>query len=238
SLRGMFEVYRDMQTHAAKAAYARAFAAFQADCPAMPRGHQSPYSRIARSGVKVPGRYSDTADIGKTIAPILAQHGLAYDWEETEMLDGCYRAHLRIRHCEGHSERKSGPPVPMGKPVMRRDGTPAQAEHAHAAAIITVAQRLCLKAAFGLWSIDPDDEDAAAVQATVSEDQERTINDLLIAYADETSQAEADGVRARMVRAMAGPDASGLADIPADKFETICERLNSFLASARKADTA
>ena len=240
ALASLFAVYRDMQQHAAQAAFAQAFASFQAECPAMPRGHvHTQFSRVNRAGVKVPGRYSDLADIGATIAPILARHQLAYDWEDTELLsiDGiaCYRAHMRIRHALGHSERKSGPPVPLGQPVMSREGKAVQSASAHASAVITTAKRLSLLAAFGLWSIDPDEEDAAEaaqVVETLTEAQALQIEDLLNSYADACGDPAArEAMRGKLVGAFG---VETLAEIPADKFDGACRRLVEHVDAARE----
>lgn len=230
-LKALFELYERMTAAGQKTAFDKAMTQFQADCPPMPRGHVGNFTRVNASGVTVKARYSDLSDIAKTIAPALRANGLSYDWEETELVESCglpcYRAHIRIRHENGYSERKSGPPIPMGKPITTRDGREVQSAPIHATAVITTAQRLALRSAFGLTSIDQDEEDATTPPArtAIDENQSLEIEDLIHAAAERLGTPNAaDTIRRRMLD---GLGVALVAEIPAEKFNYVCEKLEA-----------
>lgn len=209
----LLTIWKDLVSDGKKTAFDRAMTQFQADCPPMPRGHESHLQRVNAAGAKVPARYSDMSDIAKTIGPCLKANGLAYDWSDTEIVvingETYYRAHLIIRHEAGHSELKSGPPIPMGK------NTNNQSPQMQAAAVVTTAQRLCLRSAFGLWSIDQNEEDAANAPKpeTITGDQ---ITELMNIIGDDAA------LESRMLKAVS---VENIADIPSAKFEYVRGRL-------------
>lgn len=233
-IKTLFEVYERMVGDSRKTQFDRAMTKFQAEIPPMPRGHKSQFSRVNAAGVEVRARYSDMADIASTIAPCLRANGLSYDWEDTELIEMggqlCYRAHMRIRHESGYSERKSGPPIPMGQPVRRKDGTDVQSAPIHATAVITTAQRLCLRSAFGLYSIDQDEEDAAAAQVDVITGEQVTT---LIGLLSEYNVLKGDGATDELEKKMLAALGVGkIGDIPAEKFEYVRTKLAASVKAA------
>lgn len=228
-LKTLFEIYERMTANDQRNQFARAMTKFMADCPPMPRGHASHLKRVNAAGVQVASRYSDMADIAKTIGPCLRANGLSYDWEETEIVDiggeNHYRAHIRIRHESGHSERKSGPPIPIGKPV--------QSAQMHASSVVTTAQRLCLRSAFGLYSIDQNEEDAA-VEAdkteTITEAQADELIALLAEYNGIKGDARTKALESAMLKAVG---VESIAAIPAAEFEKVAFKLTGHVVTAK-----
>lgn len=208
----LVKVWKDLVADSRKTSFDAGMTKFKADCPPMPRGHASHLTRVNAAGVTEKSRYSDMADIAKTIAPCLRDNGLSYEWEETELVEiggqPYYRAHIRIRHESGYSERKSGPPIPLG---AKNNQSPQM----QAAAVVTTAQRLALRSAFGLWSIDQDEENSAmeAKPDTITPEQ-----------ADELA-AIIDGDAGLLDRMLKGCGVEEIADIPAAKFEYVRSRL-------------
>lgn len=222
-LKTLFEVYERMVLSGQKTAFDKAMTQFQSECPPMPRGHASHLTRVNTAGVQVKSRYSDMADIASTIAPSLRANGLSYEWEDTELLEvggqPYYRAHIRIRHESGYSERKSGPPIPIGK------GNNNQSVQMQATAVVTTAQRLALRSAFGLYSIDQDEEDAAeqaGTTDTITDEQGGEIVGLLETVSELQGEGIAHALRLRMLDSLG---VNRIADIPAAKFEYVRGKL-------------
>lgn len=226
----LIETWKGLVADSRKTQFDRAMTKFQAECPPMPRGHASHLTRVNAAGVTEKSRYSDMADIAKTIAPHLRANGLSFEWEDTEIMEvggqTYYRAHLRIRHESGYSERKSGPPIPIGK------GNNNQSAQMQASAVVTTSQRLALRSAFGLYSIDQDEENAASAEpaATITEAQLDTINQLLGEYNELCGDGATKSLEDAMLKAFKVGTA---AEIPADKCDYVCERISQRIAAAK-----
>jgi len=121
-------------------------------------------------------KYEGLDDIARTIRPILARHGLSYDWE-TENDNNRIKVTCCLSHRNGHVKRTSLV-APQGC-VSTKLQNPIQAM----GSVITYLQRYTLKAALGL-SASVDDDAAiltktAARQAPISEQQLMELRSLI-----------------------------------------------------------
>lgn len=233
----LVKVWKELVTEGKRAAFAKALTNFQANVPQIPRGHKSPFKRVNAAGIEVPGRYSDLGDIAKAITPALRANGLSFEWDAIETVERCgqifYRACVVIRHESGYSERKIGGEIPLGKPIINSAGKEVQSAAQVAAGAIMTAQRLSLKSAFGLWSIDADEEDAA-IEADKTETITEQQADELIALLAEYNEHKGDKVTAGLEKAMlAAVGVVSIQAIPAAKFDEVARKLVGHVATAK-----
>ncbi len=224
----LYAVHERMCEADARRQFNAALAAFQQDCPAMPRsGTRTDFKRVNAKGVSVPGSYTTLDDMAKTIAPLLRDNGLAYDWEKTESYEQngvtWFRCHLRVRHVAGHSEVKEGPAVPMN------EGRTTAADRA--AASQARARNMALSYGLGLWSMSQDDLDQPPPAEPVSADNAREIRELLDALEHETDTAKRKAWEQRMLAAF---NIESIDQLPANKFDEVACKLQVGIDKAKK----
>lgn len=85
----------------ARAAFFAALAAFQEECPPIQKTRKS--KETSEAGRQQGYAWAPLDEIAKTIRPVLAKHGLSYNW--SEKLEGqALAVTCHLRHLDGHSE--------------------------------------------------------------------------------------------------------------------------------------
>jgi len=151
--------------------FGRAMAEFQEHCPPIPRTSQA--NIVTKSGVKFSYKYAELDEIARTIGPFLHAKGLSYTWDST-VSGGILTCTCTLRHVNGHKVTAL-----FSAPTSSDAG---MSESQKVASALTFARRQSLTQVLGLTCCDPDDDGAArgAPEATITEEQSRTILDLLI----------------------------------------------------------
>lgn len=145
----LFALAREWKAMAARDAYFRALAKFQAACPVIKKEREV----RDRTG-KLRYRYAPLDEIVRQIGGLLAEHGFSYTID-TEQTDGKLVAFCDAHHVGGHSER-TRLEVPVGSEYMTAQQMIGAAR--------TYAMRYVFCNAFGILTGDEDND------ATTTED--------------------------------------------------------------------
>lgn len=144
----LLSVYRELKADKAEQEYNVAFAAFQGECPTIPRKKTA---KIATSsGASFSYTYADVETIMETIGPTLAEHGLSVSFEDSKVDGNMLTATCRCSHIGGHSRESS-----FEVSTETKAGMSPQQKYGAAS---TYAQRRALSSRLGLWTGDPDDD--------------------------------------------------------------------------------
>lgn len=146
ALERLLSMRRELQAEQAKAAFFAALASFQAQIPPIPK---SQTAKVVSQKGTFTYRYADLADIQKTIAPVLAGHGLSVTFD-TEQDQGGYVVMAKVHHTGGHSETTTFR-VPL-------DGAARMNSTQAAGSALTYGRRYALTAALGIVTADEDDD--------------------------------------------------------------------------------
>jgi len=137
--------------------FARAMAAFQSECPFIPKS--STASIVTTRGSSYAYSYAELPEICKTIKPFANKHGLSYTWDTEETTDSQLVCICIVRHVNGHQV-----PTRFKCPI---DTTAKMSGPQKSGAALTYAKRQSVIAAFGLTTCDPDDYGAGGTAAFV-----------------------------------------------------------------------
>jgi hypothetical protein len=230
------ELYRDVKADQAREAFNRAFVQFKELCPKIPRNRKTDqYTRVTADGRQVPGTFADLETITKIVDPVLLQCRMSYRWTDTQLVEGLMVVVCRLAHVDGHSEDSPSPPFPIGKPIMSRAGKQVQSVQQVSASTSTYARRYSLISALGLTTVDEDDDgrgDNGEPAETITEEQARELNDLLIAATATTGECEAWTER---LLKRAGVETLG--EVPVPFFEDFAKKLQDKIDADRKEGT-
>ena len=192
----LVDLYERVDGRRAMQAFSGALAAFQSECPTVPK--TSTAEIATKSGARYKYAYAELDEIARTIRPWLHKHGISYSWdsriEGETMIVIC-----TIRHERGHAASAS-----FLAPLESASERMAP-QHKHGAAL-TYAKRQSLIQALGLIVGDPD-PDAAIPQGAITQDQATQINDLI---------AETKSDKARFLKAVG---AASVEAIPAGAYK-------------------
>ena len=163
----LYRLYTAEREHTARLGFARALAAFQAECPPVPRTSSA---KIAtKSGTTFSYAYADFEQVVETIGPHLREHGLSFAFD-SEMGTDRMTVSCTLRHVEGHSERST-----FTLPTATASAMSAQQA---AGAALSFGKRQALTAILGLALTDPD-PDGAADPSTITEEQAANLRALV-----------------------------------------------------------
>lgn len=207
-------LYERMADRRAAEEFARAMAEFQRTCPPVQRTSKA--SIVTKSGAKFGYTYAELDEIARTVAPHLHSQGLSYSWDCT--VEGNQLTCVcTLRHANGHKVEASF----KGSTTTDAGMTEIQKN----AAALTFARRQSLIQVLGLTTCDEDSDGHGGDGdgPSITEDQQNTLNDLLI---------EAGGT-ALSVAKLYG--ATKLSEIPARMFNAAAAALNERIAYKRKA---
>lgn len=196
------------EAKAARAAFFEAVAAFQEQCPEIPKSKTA--SIATKSGSRYSYTFSPLESITRTIRPHLKEHGLSYSWDVVESNPQALNVVCVLRHVDGHEERATFP-VPTatdaGMSAAQKNG-----------AALTYGKRQSLLAVLGLTTADDDTDGADPVaEKSITKKQASELNDI-------ADRAGAD------VRAFCEwLNVPSIAEIPASQFEFARQRLEAKL---------
>lgn len=159
SLEKLVALYERMADRQASQEFSDALAAFQQECPPVPRTALGEIK--TQRGGTFQWTYAPLDTIAATVRPILHKHGLSFTWD-TEITENRLRMACWVRHRNGHRE-KAGITVPIESP------SPNMSEHHKHSATFKLCQRLTLIAALGLTDADEDKDERDP--RPISEDQ-------------------------------------------------------------------
>lgn len=146
-----------------------AHAAFQDECPSIPK--TSTAKIVSKGGGGYSYSYAGLDQIAKVVRPFLRKHGLSYSWD-SKVEGAMITVTCTLKHIGGHSETAKF--MSPTKPLT--DSMSAQQE---VAAALTYAKRQSLVQVLGITTCDPDSAIADGVKIT--EEQATEIEGLLTA---------------------------------------------------------
>jgi hypothetical protein len=198
-LRAILGVKRDWEADEARKAFARAMAAFQADCPIIEKGdkaHNKAYARIDR--------------IWRTIRPLMKEHGLCAMWTCQELRDAVCHVEGALMHSEGHSIPISGD-VPLPAAITGQNAAQQMGS------AMTYAKRYVLCGALNIVTGEDDDDgnagDAETITRAKAHQLRKRVHEVgaderkFLAFAgvkcgDSISEADYEGIRECMLQSL------------------------------------
>ena len=146
-------VFERTQDRMAAQEFAEAMAAFQSECPPIPK--RATARITTKSGGSYSYKFAELDSIANAIRSKLKDHGLSYTWDSAEA-SGILTCTCVVRHINGHS-------------VQAKFSCPTATDAAmsgaqKSAAGLTFARRQSLIAALGLTTCDPDNDGTAALK--------------------------------------------------------------------------
>lgn len=147
-------------------AFNEALAAFQSECPPLPK---SKTARIVpKSGASYEYDYCPLEVMVPIIREPARKNGLSFTWDTTVPATGLLRVVCRVRHVLGHEEQSA-----IEMPLATASGMSEQQKVANAR---TFGMRLTLTSALGLVGVDaPDNDGGDSNPAKVTEEQADTL---------------------------------------------------------------
>lgn len=127
--------------------FADALAAFQAECPLIPRTSTAQITS-RKSGAKFSYKYAELDEIADTIREHLHARGFSYGWDCKMPSPGVLEVVCTLRHRNGHSQSATF--------TCTVDGSDSMSEPQKHASTLTFARRYSLVQVLGLTMTDPD----------------------------------------------------------------------------------
>lgn len=165
----LIDLKERVESDEARKAFVKSMSKFHKDAPALPKdtpGHHN--------------NYADLASITSKINPVLAKHGLSFNWV-TEQADKI-TVHCDVTHEKGHSQRTSlsGPPDEGGsKNAIQAIGS-----------TVSYLQRYTLQSALGLATGGDDDgESSSPVREALDKQQPKRSTSVAAAVIEESGGA-------------------------------------------------
>lgn len=159
-LQALIVLAREEQDRHAAREFTAALAAFQQECPDIPRTSRADIA--TRSGARMQYNYAELDDILKIVRPVLALHGFGISWdakvENNMLLSICW-----LRHVNGHKESAT-----FSVPTATNAG---MSEQQKIAAAGTFADRNSLVRVLGIRTTDQDNDGADDPGETITADQ-------------------------------------------------------------------
>lgn len=166
-LKELVALHEQMSNRQAQQDFAAAMAAFQAECPSIKKSSVAKFE--TRGGGKMQYTFAALDEIAATVNPILAKHGLSYNWDAT-VNQGSLTCVCTVRHANGYSTA-STITLPTASPS-------AMSDQQKVGSALTFARRLSLTSALGLTSTDEDHDGRDDNTSVITEDQADTLASL------------------------------------------------------------
>jgi len=203
TLERLEQLHERVVARAAAAQFARDLAAFQRECPPIPK--TSTAQVVTTKGAKFSYRYAELDEIARTVTPRLSQRGMSWTWD-SEVRDGMVRCTCTLRHENGHAITAT-----FAAPVESSAGMSEQQKHA---AALTYARRQSLIQVLGLTTTDPDTDGAGGrAPETITAEQVEALEDLI---------AEVKADKAKFLRWLR---VERLEDVPVSQFQPAVQAL-------------
>lgn len=197
-LEKLVALHERMADRLAAQEFADALAAFQQECPPIPKNKTAEI--VTHKGARYRYEYATLDAIANTVRPLLHQHGLSYSWDSATQ-NGVMDVTCTIRHRNGHRE--------SARFTLTVDNPSAMNDQQKHGAALTYGRRQSLVAALGLTIGDPD-TDGVEPGACVTPEQVARLEEAF------------EGVRMskdKLYRVL-GIEAEALADIPQALYPT------------------
>lgn len=172
ALERLLDMRRELKAEYAKKAYFEALAAFQAECPIIKKTK----AVRCKSGT-IGYRYAPIESIVAQIKDILQKHGFSYT-TSMELTEKGVKAVCRVTHSGGHSE-VSEMEVPLGTK------TDLMSQSQVVAAAQTFAKRYAFCNAFGIMTMDEDNDAIATDGQKIAVKEQVPLFDILSSQLDE-----------------------------------------------------
>jgi ERF superfamily protein len=201
SLKEIMAMVERREDRAAAAAYHAALAAFQAECPPIPKTSTAKFT--TDNGSVVSYTFAPLDEIARVAGPCAHKHGLSWTYRE-EVDGGRKKTTCVMRHASGHVDDSSSFIGAIG-------GTRLMSESQKSSGTTTFGMRQSLRMALGLTTTDPDDDavsDGAAAEPGFITDDQRMELESLIAE----TRSDIEGFKAAL-------NVRTLNDIPAVAFD-------------------
>lgn len=164
----LVSIFEKREAERKAAAFFDALAAFQAECPVIKKSK----SVLNKGGATIRYHYADLGGIVKQVAPLLAKHGLSYDFTAhpiafTEEGGGPYMEVVcRAHHRDGHTQE-----TPFLSLIENNDFMNATQ---HAGSANSYAKRYAFTNAFGILTAEDDDDGQTAGKGIVPAEARKT----------------------------------------------------------------
>lgn len=159
SLEKLVALHERIEDRAAAKEFAAAMAAFQSECPPIPKTATAKIP--TKSGGSYSYRFAPLEKMAPFIRPYLERHGLSYTWDSSEE-GNKVTCTCTARHINGHSVSASF--------TCSNTTAAAMSDAQKSGAALTYARRQSLAQVFGLTMCDPEDTDGGGVEK-ISEHQ-------------------------------------------------------------------
>lgn len=231
-LQELLDVFERMQDKKREQQFNAAFAKFKKECPPIIRKTTDEYIQVTRNGTRQARKYASLDDIASVVDGPLQSNGLTYDWGDAVLSDnGCITRKFILRHEAGHSRSTASPPMPIeGGEAYKaidpnRKATSASPQQRMGVAD-TYAMRYAMISGLGLTTCDEDSDGRGSepLEDCVTQEQTRTLNDLMIARYEGDTPEVAERRKMSFLKAM-GIDS--LVNLSASKFDDACKALQS-----------
>ena len=173
-----------------------AMAAFQAECPPVPKNKMAKFA--TRSGAEMNYAYAELDIIAKHIGPHLHKRGLSYSWD-TKIEGNSLTVICYARHRSGH--------VVASSTVLPIDNPSAMSPAQKVGAAMTFGQRKTLCQAFGITTAETDtDARGESVDPTPITDHQASDIEALLSDAKASRQKFLDYLKAESVEKLRAVD--------------------------------
>lgn len=196
-LKELLDVFERLKAQQSEQQFNRAFAEFQAECPAIPRSREA--NIASRGGAPFSYRYASLEEIDEVVIPILAKHGLSRSFGDAVIDTGFLTITCRLAHVGGHSRQSE-----FKLPIQTAAGMSEQQKYGSAC---TYAKRQAFCNVAGLKTCDLDDDGAGQSNEPISVAQLDEIETLVV-------KAKAD-----RLRFLAWLQIEAMDELPASRFE-------------------
>ncbi|MES2524012.1 MAG: ERF family protein [Gemmatimonadota bacterium] len=167
-LKELVALHEHMSQRQAQQDFAAAMAAFQAECPSIKKSSTAKFT--TRGGGEMSYTFAALDEIADTVNPILAKHGLSYNWDST-VTASSLTCVCTVRHCNGFSTSSSI--------TLPTDSASAMSSQQKIGSALTFARRLSLTSALGLTTTDDDTDGRDVNVVNVTDEQAETLTALL-----------------------------------------------------------
>lgn len=185
----LFELQERVEARDARKAFDEDFAAFKKEAPKLEKTKAVSFD----SGKTSQYKYTPLDDIAQAVGPILAKHGLSYNWEQSQSADGAISISCNLRHTQGHSIQNT----------LSAKADPSGSKNAIQAigSAVSYLRRYTLLGVLGMATGDEDDDavtmnEAADFLTLINES--RTLDELKKNY----QEAVSDGLKKQSPRAV------------------------------------
>lgn len=168
ALTKLVDLHERMEAKRAEMSFNLALAAFQAECPSIPKSSTAKVTTSGGAGFSY--NYAEIDQIAETTRPLLSKHGLAYSWDMTQTGESITCV-CTLRHVDGHRVESTF--------ACPTDSRAAMSGAQKSGAALTYAKRQSLIAVLGLTTCDPDTDGAVNGHARITNEQARNIEALL-----------------------------------------------------------